>query len=61
MSAGQIMNKHRKKAEPAVSERVAAVNAAFSPHDSVLVKLVRLLARQAATEVVAKQNEDSNQ
>jgi hypothetical protein len=55
------MNKHRKKAEPAVSERVAAVNAAFSPHDSVLVKLVRLLARQAAIEFVAKQNEDRNQ
>jgi hypothetical protein len=55
------MNKHRKKAEPAVSERVAAVNAAFSPHDSVLVKLVRLLARQAATEFAAKREEDRNQ
>ncbi len=61
MSAGQIMNKHRKKAEPAVSERVAAVNAAFSPHDSVLVNLVRLLARRAATELVTKREEDRNQ
>ncbi len=61
MSAGQFMNKHLRKAEAAVAERVAAVNPVFSPHDSVLVKLVRLLARQAATEYVAKQNEDRNQ
>ncbi len=61
MSAGQIMDKHRGKAETAVAERVAAVNPVFSPHDSVLVKLVRLLARQAATEFVAEREEDRNQ
>ncbi len=57
MSAGQIMNKHRKKAEAAVAERVAAVDAVFSSHHAALVKLVRLLARQAATEFVAKREE----
>ncbi len=61
MSAGQIMDKRRGKAETAVAERAAAVNAVSSSHHSALVKLVRLLARQAATEFVAKQEEDRNQ
>ena len=61
MSAGRIMNKHRGKAETAVAERAAAVDAVSSSHHSALVKLVRLLARQAATEFVAKREEDKNQ
>jgi len=61
MNAGQIMNKHREKAETAVSERAAAVDAISASHDSILVNLVRLLARQAATEFAAKQNEDRKQ
>ena len=60
MSAGQIMNKHRGKAEAAIAERAAAVDAVSSSHHSALVKLVRLLARQAATEFVAKREEDRN-
>jgi len=57
VSAGQIMNKHRGKAETAVAERAAAVNAVSSS----LRALARLLARQAATEFVAKRDEDRNQ
>ncbi len=57
MSAGQIMNKHRGKAETAVAERAAAVNAVSSS----LRALARLLTRQAATEFVAKREEDRNQ
>ena len=54
---GQIMNKQRGKAETAVAERTAAVDAVSSP----LRELARLLARQAATELVAKREEDKNQ
>ena len=61
MSAGRIMDKSRGKAKTAVAERAAAVNAISSSHHSALVKLVRLLARQAATEFVAKREEDRNQ
>ncbi len=61
MSAGRIMNKHRGKAETAVAKRAAAVNTVSSSHHSALVKLVRLLARQAATEFVAKREEDRTQ
>ena len=61
MSAGRIMDKHRGKAETAVAGRAAAVNAVSSSHHAALVKLVRLLARQAATEFVAKRDEDRNQ
>ncbi len=57
MSAGRIMNKHRGKAETAVAERAAAVNAVSSS----LRELAHLLARQAATEFVAKREEDKNQ
>ena len=60
MSAGQIMDKHRGKAETAVAESAAAVNAVSSSHHAALVKLARLLARQAATEFVAKRDEDRN-
>lgn len=60
MSAGQVMNKHRGKADAAVAERAAAVGDVFSSHHAALVKLVRLLARQAATEFVAKRDEDRN-
>ncbi len=61
MSAGQIMDKHRGKAETAVAERATADGAVFSSHHAALVKLVCLLARQAATEFVAKREEDRNQ
>ena len=61
MSTGRIMDKHRGKAETAVAERAAAVNAVSSSHHAALVKLVHLLARQAATELVANQEEDRNQ
>ena len=61
MSTGRIMDKHRGKAETAVAESAAAVNAVSSSHNAALVKLVRLLARQAATEFVAKREEDKNQ
>ena len=61
MSAGRIMDKQRGKAETAVAGRAAAVNAVSSSHHAALVKLVRLLARQAATEFVAKRDEDRNQ
>ena len=61
MSAGRMMDKHRGTAETAVAERAAAVNAVSSSHRAALVKLVRLLARQAATEFVAKREEDRNQ
>ncbi len=57
MSAGQIMDKHRGKAETAVAERAAAVDAISSS----LRELAHLLARQAATELVAKRDEDKNQ
>ncbi len=57
MSAGQIMDKHRGKAETAVAERAAAVDAVSSS----LRELAHLLARQAATELVAKRDEDKNQ
>ncbi len=57
MSAGQIMDKRRGKAETAVAERAAAVDAVSSS----LRALARLLARQAATEFVAKRDEDKNQ
>ena len=60
MSPGRIMNKHRGKAETAVAESAAAVNAVSSSHHAALVKLARLLARQAATEFVAKRDEDRN-
>ncbi len=60
MSAGQIMDKHRGKAETAVAERAAAVDPISSSHHSALIGLVRLLARQAATEFVAKREEDRN-
>jgi len=55
------MDKQRRKAETAVAERAAAVDAISSSHRAALVKLVRLLARQAATEFVAKREEDRNQ
>jgi hypothetical protein len=55
------MDKHRGTAETAVAERAAAVDAVFSSHHAALVKLVRLLGRLAATEFVAKQEEDGNQ
>jgi hypothetical protein len=55
------MDKHRGKAETAVAERAAAVDAISSSHHSALIGLVRLLARQAATEFVAKREEDRNQ
>ncbi len=61
MSAGQIMDKHRGKAETAVAERAAAVDAVSSSHHSTLIELVHLLARQAATEFMAKREEDRNQ
>ncbi len=61
MSAGQIMDKQRSKAETAVAERAAADDAVSSSHHAALVKLARLLARQAATEFVAKREEDRNQ
>ena len=61
MSPGRIMNKHRGKAEgkaeTAVAERAAAVDAISSS----LRELAHLLARQAATEFVAKRDEDRNQ
>ena len=60
MSTGRIMDKHRGKAETAVAESAAAVNAVSSSHHAALVKLVHLLARQAATEFVAKRDEDRN-
>ena len=56
MSAGRIMNKRRGKPETAVAESAAAVNAVSSS----LRALARLLARQAATELVAKREEDGN-
>jgi hypothetical protein len=55
------MDKHRGKAVAAVPERVAAVDAVSSSHHSALIGLVRLLARQATTEFVAKREEDRNQ
>jgi len=55
------MGKHREKAETAVAERAAAVDAISSSYHSALIGLVRLLARQASIEFVAKQNEDRNQ
>ena len=60
MSTGRIMDKHRGKAETAVAGRAAAVNAVSSSPHAALVKLARLLARQAATEFVAKRDEDRN-
>ncbi len=57
MSAGQIMDKHRGKAETAVAERAAADDTVSSS----LRELAHLLARQAATELVAKRDEDKNQ
>ncbi len=57
MSAGQTMNKRRGKAETAVAERAAADDTVSSS----LRELAHLLARQAATELVAKRDEDKNQ
>ncbi len=51
------MNKHRGKAEAAVAERAAADDVVSSS----LRELAHLLARQAATELVAKREEDRNQ
>ena len=61
MSTGRVMDKNRGMPETAVAESAAAVNAVSSSHHAALVKLVRLLARQAATEFVAKREEDKNQ
>ncbi len=57
MSAGQIMDKHRGKPKTAVAERAAADDVVSSS----LRELTHLLARQAATELVAKRDEDKNQ
>ncbi len=57
MSAGQIMDKRRGKAETAVAERTAADDAVSSS----LRELAHLLARQAATEFMAKREEDRTQ
>ncbi len=61
MSAGQIMDKHRGKAETAVAERATADDTVSSSHHAAFIELVRLLARQAATEFVAKREEDRTQ
>ncbi len=61
MSTGKTMDQHREKAETAVAEGAAAVKPISSSHHTALVGLVRLLARQAATELVAKRKQDKNQ
>ncbi len=57
---GQVMDQHRGDARTAGAEKAAAVDGVPTHHDSFMA-LVRLLARQAATEFMAEIEDDKSQ
>jgi hypothetical protein len=61
MSTGKTMDEHRGKAETAVAERTAAVATVSSTHHASFTGLVRLLARMAAHEYLANEQEEQTQ